>query len=62
MSDFTNGNNSAILRYEGAPVADPNVTEPPALANMLHEQDLAPFTPMPVVRDPNTTAGGQSRL
>ena len=61
MGDFTNGNNSAILRYEGAPVVDPNVTKPPALVNMLREQDLTPFMPMPVVRDPNMTTGAQLR-
>ena len=60
--NFTSGINSAILRYDGAPVADPNVTTPPALVNLLREQDLTPFTPMPVVRDPNMTTGAQSRL
>ena len=60
--NFTNGINSAILRYEGAPAADPDVTKPPVLVNQLCEQDLTPFTPMPVVRDFDMPEGVQLRL
>ena len=46
---FLNGLNSAILRYEGAPVADPT-TSPPAQFTPLVETALHPLVPMPVVR------------
>ena len=48
--NFTGGINSAILRYSGAEPVEPNVTVAPPLVNELREQDLTPFTPMPVVR------------
>ncbi|THH32865.1 hypothetical protein EUX98_g1350 [Antrodiella citrinella] len=46
-SDFSNGINSAILRYEGAPVENPTSTVPDQY-NLLVETDLHPLTPMPV--------------
>ncbi|KAH8836165.1 laccase [Flagelloscypha sp. PMI_526] len=42
-STFTNGIDSAILRYVGAPVAEPTTT-PNILANLLTEQSLTPLT------------------
>lgn len=40
---FTNGINSAILRYQGAPVADPTSTQTPN-SNPLVESSLAPHS------------------
>ena len=58
---FANNINTAILRYDGAPNAEPNATAPPPSVNPLREQDLVPLTPMPVVRShTETTAVPQS--
>ena len=40
---FTGGLNSAILRYKGAPDAEPTVTTPPNITNLLVETNLHPF-------------------
>ncbi|KAI0676138.1 TvLac7 [Trametes maxima] len=40
---FANGINSAILRYKGAPIAEPNTTQSPSVA-FLRETDLHPLT------------------
>lgn len=45
---FSNGINSAILRYDGAPVAEPT-TQLILLGNPLNEVDLHPLVPTPVV-------------
>ncbi|KAF8161661.1 laccase [Crassisporium funariophilum] len=41
-SGFTNGTNSAILRYNGAPKSDPGTTQP-SQSNLLQETDLHPL-------------------
>jgi len=51
---FAGGINSAILRYQGAPVADPTTTE--TISNPLLEQNLHPHIPSPVPGSPY--AGG----
>ena len=48
---FSDGINSAILRYEGALNAEPTATEAPTLTNPLFESNLHPLASMPVVRD-----------
>nr|ACZ58369.1 laccase [Cerrena sp. WR1] len=48
---FTNGINSAILRYNGAPVAEPNTTQT-ASTNPLNEVNLHPLVPTPVPGTP----------
>ena len=48
MKGFDNGINSAILRYEGAPVAEPTTVEKTS-TKPLNEVDLHPLVPMPVV-------------
>nr|QMP96875.1 laccase A precursor [Cerrena sp.] len=52
---FNNGINSAILRYDGAPVAEPT-TQLILLGNPLNEVDLHPLVPTPVPGKP--TPGG----
>ena len=47
---FADGINSAILRYDGAPVAEPAPSDPPASVKPLVETDLHPLARMPVVR------------
>ena len=46
---FADGINSAILRYDGAPVAEPAPSDPPAFVKPLVETDLHPLARMPVV-------------
>ena len=46
---FADGINSAILRYDGAPVAEPAPSDPPASVKPLVETDLHPLARMPVV-------------
>ena len=48
MKGFDGGINSAILRYEGAPVAEPTTVEKTS-TKPLNEVDLHPLVPMPVV-------------
>ena len=48
MVDFTDGFNSAILRYNGAPAIDPNTTQQ-ATQNLLQETDLHPYIPIKTV-------------
>jgi len=43
LSGFDGGRNSAILRYAGAPDADPTTTQTPSV-NLLKETDLHPLT------------------
>ena len=47
---FAGGINSAILRYDGAPAAEPAAIDPPPSVKPLVETDLHPLKPMPVVR------------
>ena len=47
---FTNGINSAILRYDGAAVAEPAAAIPPASVTPLLETDLHPLVSTAVVR------------
>ena len=46
---FTDGINSAILRYVGAPLIEPTATTAPTLTNPLVEASLHPLSSMPVV-------------
>lgn len=48
LKGFDGGINSAILRYEGAPVSEPT-TQQGSLSNSLNEVDLHPLIPTPVV-------------
>ena len=45
---FTGGINSAILRYKGAPVAEPTTTQTTS-TKPLQEPNLRPLVSMPVV-------------
>ena len=47
---FTDGINSAILRYDGAAEAEPTATTAPTSTNPLVETNLHPLVAMPVVR------------
>ena len=46
---FTDGINSAILRYDGAAIVEPSATTAPDLTNPLVEANLHPLASMPVV-------------
>lgn len=46
---FAGGINSAILRYQGAPVAEPTTTQTPSVIPLI-ETNLHPLARMPVVR------------
>ena len=59
---FSDGINSAILRYEGAPNAEPIATEAPTLTNPLVESNLHPLASMPVVRDLSPFSPAQNSL
>ncbi|KAF9482103.1 laccase [Pholiota conissans] len=43
-SGFDGGVNSAILRYVGAPIADPPIITPPTSTRPMHEWQLQPLT------------------
>ncbi|KAI0078085.1 laccase A [Panus rudis PR-1116 ss-1] len=45
---FTNGRNSAILRYKGAPIQEPATITPPVSQTPLVEANLKPLISMPV--------------
>nr|ACZ58366.1 laccase 2 [uncultured Lentinus] len=49
---FTDGINSAILRYTGAALVEPSATTAPTLSNPLVETNLHPLAPMPVPGQP----------
>nr|AMQ22747.1 laccase [Marasmius cladophyllus] len=49
---FTDAINSAILRYDGAPDAEPTATTAPTLTNPLVEANLHPLASMPVPGSP----------
>ncbi|TFK86579.1 multicopper oxidase [Polyporus arcularius HHB13444] len=49
---FADGINSAILRYDGAPVAEPASIDPPVSTKPLVETDLHPLASMPVPGKP----------
>nr|ACZ82339.1 laccase [Lentinus sp. WR2] len=49
---FTDAINSAILRYDGAPDAEPSATTAPTLTNPLVEANLHPLASMPVPGSP----------
>ncbi|KAI0720117.1 laccase [Cerioporus squamosus] len=50
---FADGVNSAILRYDGAPVAEPAPIDPPGSVKPLVETDLHPLASMPVPGKPS---------
>ena len=54
---FDHGLNQAILRYQGAPTADPTTTN--SSTRPLVETDLHPLTPIPVPGKP--AAGGADK-